>query len=218
MAQSLIFWFLLGLIYFVVVGILHLIPAVRQFLTKYGIAPMTFWIWAFTHLYAAICISVFTMVFDFGYLLKNKETWVIAWFSIALFFMICLFIIPIVLAVSVGIWYNKIKKGGIWYYSNEAFFYWGLKETFFPQFYIPFDLMIKFLILIFIISIKNYTFVTVVITGFLCIAHGTVLFIIRPFKLVGYNIAAVLNSVFVTVFYFLMELFDNEDLMSGENF
>jgi len=78
--------------------------------------------------------------------------------------------------------------------------------------------MIKFLILIFIISIKNYTFVTVVITGFLCIAHGTVLFIIRPFKLVGYNIAAVLNSVFVTVFYFLMELFDNDNLMTGKNF
>ena len=66
--------------------------------------------------------------------------------------------------------------------------------------------------------IENYTFVSVVITGFLCIAHATVLFIVRPFKIVGYNIAAVSNSFFLTVFYFLMELFDNEDLMSGQNF
>lgn len=93
--------------------------------------------------------------------------------------MLCLFLFPLLLAFSTIIRYNRIMKGGIWYFSNEAFFFRGLKEkNLLAQYYISFDLLTKFLIVIFLVSIKEYTFVSVVVAGFFCIAHAAVLFII----------------------------------------
>lgn len=127
--QAFIIWFLIGLVYCIIVAVLHCFKSIWTILIKYGIAPLTCWIHSFVHLYPPMSLALIMLSYDFGLELENEDSWVIGWFCLSVVFLLVLFVLPFLMAIGIAIRFKKIKLGGIWYFSNESFFFWGLKES-----------------------------------------------------------------------------------------
>lgn len=65
-------------------------------------------------------------------------------------------------------------KGGIWYFSNESFLFRGLRDkSFIAALYVPTEMIVKFLIPLMIIALRNEAyFISITLVTFLIVAYG----------------------------------------------